>query len=486
MKNLLLIPFFFAALCPSLLADGNDLPDNFYLTKLDNGLEVLVIEDNSVPLATIEITVHNGAYCETPEYDGLSHLYEHMFFKANEKYPSQEEFMARVQELGVSFNGTTSNERVNYFITLSNEKMTDGLEFMNNAIRYPLFLKEEMLKENPVVDGEFQRAESNPVFFLQKDMQHRLWGDLYSRKNTIGDHDIILTATKEKMQTIKDKYYYPNNSIVVVAGAVEHNEVFKQVEQIFGDWEASDFDPFEEYPIPEFEPLTENEYYVTVNENAQIPIIMIGYHGPDTRNDLDATYAADVFSFILSQSSSKLQQDLVDAGLALQVGVSYQTCMYTGPINIFLVPNPTKVKEALAKLHEHIEMWNDPDYYTDEQLKTAKNLLAISDAYGKESTSSFVHTVTYWWASASINYYTNYVQNLQEVTREDITKYVEDYIIGKPHVEGILLSPGLQEMTGIESYESILQPDLKETMKDVKMEEKVIEEAVPKKKSKKK
>jgi len=58
------------------------LPDNFHLSKLENGLDVLVIEDSSVPLVTIEIAVRNGAYTEDPEFDGLSHLYEHMFFKA--------------------------------------------------------------------------------------------------------------------------------------------------------------------------------------------------------------------------------------------------------------------------------------------------------------------------------------------------------------------------------------------------------------------
>ena len=147
-------------------AKAQKLPDNFYLTKLNNGLEVLVIEDASVPLATVEIVVRNGSYTEDAQYNGLSHLYEHMFFKANKVLPSQEQFLARVNELGIVFNGTTSDERVNYFFTLSNTKINEGLEFMNNAIRYPLFLESEMKKENPVVDGEFQRNESNPYFHL--------------------------------------------------------------------------------------------------------------------------------------------------------------------------------------------------------------------------------------------------------------------------------------------------------------------------------
>lgn len=428
----------------------NKLPSNFHMETMKNGLEVLVIEDNTVPLATVEIVVRNGAYTEDSAFNGLSHLYEHMFFKANKDIPSQEDFLKRVNELGIVFNGTTSDERVNYFFTLSNRNLEEGLEFMNSAIRYPLFLEQEMKNENPVVDGEFQRAESNPYFGLFQQFGREMWGGNYYRKNPIGLHDVILTATPEKMNIIKEKYYYPNNSMLVVAGDVNHEDVFPMAKKIFGDWEASDFDPFEKYPIPEFEPLKGQTKFLTESENAQVPLFMIGFHGPDTRNDLQATYAADVFSYILQQASSKLQKDLVETGLALQVYVGYQTNKYTGPIQIILVPNPMNVKAAYDKLWEHVNMWNDPDYYTDEQLETAKKLLAIDDAYGKEATSNFVHTVTYWWASATIDYYVNYVENLKKVTREDITRYVDTYIIGQPNVVGLMVNPAMKGSMNLE------------------------------------
>jgi zinc protease len=309
---------------------------------------------------------------------------------------------------------------------------------MNSAIRYPLFKEQELKSENPVVDGEFQRAESNPTFWLFNDMSKKLWGDLYSRKNVIGDHNIILTATKEKMQTIQKKYYYPNNSILIIAGDVDHTEAFKKAGDIFNDWAPADFDPFVKFPIPEFKPLEKSELYFTENANTRNPMIAQGYHGPDTRNDLKATYAADVFSFILSQKSSKLQQDFIDNGYAFDIGVNYQTCKYVGPITIFAVPNPEKIKEVLVKIDEHVAQWDDDGYFTDEQLETAKTLLAIDDAHSREKTSDFIHTVSYWWASASIDYYTNYVDNIKKVTREDIKQYVRKYIKGKHHATGIL------------------------------------------------
>src|SRR3954462_14494908 len=88
------------------------LPEGYFWKKLDNGLEIVVIENSKVPLATIKIAVKNGAYTEGPEFSGLSHLFEHMFFKANQDYPNQEKFLKRTQELGAIWNGTTDVERV--------------------------------------------------------------------------------------------------------------------------------------------------------------------------------------------------------------------------------------------------------------------------------------------------------------------------------------------------------------------------------------
>ena len=86
------------------------LPERYYWDKLSNGLEVVVIENDKVPLVTIEIAVKNGAFTEDSNYNGLSHLFEHMFFKANKDYPDQARFIKRTQELGAIYNGSTGDE----------------------------------------------------------------------------------------------------------------------------------------------------------------------------------------------------------------------------------------------------------------------------------------------------------------------------------------------------------------------------------------
>ncbi|MEO5675755.1 MAG: pitrilysin family protein [Chitinophagales bacterium] len=431
------------------------------MKTLDNGLQILVIEDNSVPLATIEIAVHNGSFTEDSLYNGLSHLYEHMFFKANKDIPSQEEYLNRLSQLGItlgpSANGTTSTERVNYFITLNKDKLDDGLRFMNSAIRYPLFLTEEMKKENPVVDGEFQRNESNPAFALIQDFDRHMWGDLFTRKNPIGLHEIILSATPEKMHAIQNKYYYPNNTLLSVAGDVKHEDIFEKVKAIYGDWQSSGWDPLQKFPIPEFKSLTKDEAFISISPNAKIPIVDMGWRGPDTRNDINSTYAADVFAFIISQTASPFQQQLVDSGLAYQVQFGYQTQKYAGPILLFVVPNPAKIKECMKTVMKQISQWDSDGYFTDEMIETAKNQLIISNTYDSEKTSQYVHTISLWWASASIDYFTTYNDNLKKVTRADLKNFVVKYIKGKPMVAGVLLSPAMKEQMGITDFSNLFQ-----------------------------
>jgi zinc protease len=440
---------FFASLYAST---QKPLPQNMFYKKLPNGLDVLVVEDNSVPLATIEIAVKNGAYTESPEFNGLSHLYEHMFFKANRDYSDQLAFFTRVQQLGISMNANTSDEKVNYYFTLPNYNLADGLQVMNSAIQFPAFNKNEIKKENSVVDAEFQRHESSPFFVLKDAMDHHLWGDLYSRKNTIGNHEIIRTATTEKMNVIKNKYYYPNNSLLTVAGDVNHEEVFAQAQNIFGPWQSSDFDPFEKYPVPEMVPITKNDYFIIESENAQVPMMLFQWQGPDTRHDVWNTYVADIFSYILQQNSSRLHKALVESGLALQLTANYLTEKYSGPISFFVVPNPSKIKECVEVLKQQLSMLDSDDYFTDEQIAVSKRMYEIRMVRDQEITSQFAHTLSYWWCSASIDYYNTYLDNMNKVTRKDIQNYVRKYIKNKPHCAGLLINSNMKKNVAPELF----------------------------------
>ena len=113
--------------------------EGLYHYVLPNGLELLVMENHAAPLAYIEIAVRAGGISQTEETAGLFHLYEHMMFKGNSKYPTAAAVQSAINDLGVpSWNGSTASEYVNYFFTVPADKLKEGLEFWSYAIREPL------------------------------------------------------------------------------------------------------------------------------------------------------------------------------------------------------------------------------------------------------------------------------------------------------------------------------------------------------------
>ena len=439
-------------LCLSSASAQPKLPHGYFWKQLPNGLQVVVIENNKVPLATIEIAVKNGAYTEGPEFSGLSHLFEHMFFKANKDYPDQAAFLKRTQELGAIWNGTTDVERVNYFFTFDRDSLSAGLRFMNAAIRYLRFSPDEMVKERPVVDGEFQRAESDPGFQVWYETQKLLWGDLITRKNAIGIHEVINTATPEKMNVIKGKYYVPNNSLLTICGDVKHDDAFALAEKIYGSWESSGVNPIEKYPIPAFPPLIKSSALIKESTIAKTPYIMYSWQGPAYATDSAATLAIDVFTNILSLNSSKIQQALVNKGLASAVSLGSQTTHYVSSIETFILPNPNKLKECYAELQNQISMFASPDYYTDEQLKDAKANLLRNSIRAKEKPSSQASQMSFFWCSTSLDYFTNQDNNYQKVSREDITRMIKTYITNKPSVSVMVISPEMSKSTSASTF----------------------------------
>jgi zinc protease len=438
------------AIMPAPEAQADELEEVISFKELPNGLDVIVIESHAVPLVTIEIAVKNGAYTEPPPFNGLSHLYEHMFFKGNAVIPTQEAYLSRMRELGIVFNGTTSTERVNYFFTLPSANLSPGLEFMRDAIVTPKFEEEEFTKEIQVVIGEVDRNESNPYYWIGQAVSEKLWYAHPTRKDSLGDRKTITTATVDKMKTMQERYYVPNNSALLIAGDVKPEEAFALAEELYGDWKPSAEDPHKTYPVPAHPPLKKSEAVVVIKD-VRAPYINFNWHGPSVATDPKSTYAADVLSYILGQPTSKFYKNLVESGITLGAGTSYYTQRYTGPISASAQVQPGKVKPAVKAIMDELHKLTDPDYFTDEQLESAKQILAIQAIYEREKISSLVHTVSFWWATASLDYYKSYVDELNAVTREDIARYVSTYILNKPFVLGVLLSEEAAKAEGIDA-----------------------------------
>jgi len=428
-----------AVLPAVLLAQRAALDKIIQRRVLPNGLEVIVVENHGVPLATVEVNVRNGSFTQTPEYAGLAHMYEHMFFRANAQYPESEMYLDRAAQLGAVFNGTTQEETVSYYLTVPADSVRGAIQWLTPALRTPLFLESELAVERQVVIGEYDRNESSPFFQLQRDMDMKLYPGNYSRKNVIGDRQVVATTTPEKMRFIQHKYYIPNNSVLIVAGDVQPDTIFAIAARQLGGW-ARGQDPFVTDPIPDIPALTASDA-VVAEAAVNAVTVLLQWQGPSVGKDPKSTYAADVFSDLLNDPRSRFQQRLVDSGLWQGVTVNYYTLNHTGPITISGQTSPEKLRPALAALDSEIKKLDDPQYFDPDELKAVQAHRAVTSAFGREQASAFAHTLGFWWSVASLEYYMGYVDNMARQTTADLRAYADKYIIGKPRITGVLISP---------------------------------------------
>lgn len=432
-------------------AQGTLQPDAVQRRVLPNGLEVIVVPSGGVPLATIELVVRNGAFTQPPEYAGLAHLFEHMFFKANETYPKPDQFMDRAADLGALFNATTREELVSYYLTVVSDSVEGGLRFLEAALRGAQFREDELAREKEVVLGEYDRAESSPWFRLDETIGKQLWGDFWSRKNTIGDREVIRNVTADQMRTIRDLYYVPNNSALILSGDVQPAAMFALAERVLGAWPRGP-DPFTRAPVPPVRPLREN-VGIIVEESVNAVTVQIQWHGPSARGDEAATFAADVYSDVLNQPASRFQQRLVESGLWQAVGVNYYTLNHVGPITISGQTTPERLREALAALDAELAASVQPGYFTAEELEAVKAHRAVTTAFGAERASENSHTIAFWWSVISLEYYLRYVDAMAAQTPADLQRYARTYIIGKPRVVGVMLPQGVRRALNLTERE---------------------------------
>lgn len=439
---------------------------------LANGMQIIVLPDSSVPLVTIELAVRNGSFTEPPELNGLSHLYEHMFFKTNrastiyrceylqfrnpqayrqlkcdgelgfKAQVKDASYMGQLDQLGIVNNGQTREEVVQYYFTTTSPNILPAMKFIKDAARFPVFDEQEFEGEKQNVLAELDRNLSQPGYYLNQASLEKLFYKYPTRKSPGGTRETVAAATTDQMRLIQSRYYVPNNSALVVTGDVNPDVIFKLAEEQFGDWQRAE-DPFKKFPLVEHPPLTKSEG-VIVQQPVQNVFVQINWQGPSIGKDDAATYAADVFSFIIRQPDSRFQRAMVDSGLTADTNIGYYTQRNVGPIQALMVTTPEKAKAAVKALYGEIAQFDKPGYYTDDELANAKTLLEADDLFSREKLSEYGHTLSFWWSTTGIDYFRGYHKNLRAITRDDITKYVRTYIQGKPRIGVALLSPEQQ------------------------------------------
>jgi len=422
----------------SLAGQSFDVRDVVRDTVLDNGLHVITAKNSSLPLATIEIVVRGGALAQVAaEDEGLPHILEHMLFKSFDR-SGRDWWAERTAEMNATYNGTTGDERVTYYLTLPSENVNDGLELLADLVRSPRFEEDILKAEKSVVLGELQRNASDPYFVANMFTDLTLWRSAFPRKNAIGNITTIMAATRDQLERHYERFYVPNNAAIIVTGNVEADEIFSSTARHFSSWDRG-ADSFAELPPPPIAPLFADSVFVIAAEASDVTF-SIRWLGPAGAQDREATYATALFSRLVNLPTSATQRRLVDTDLFSIVSAGYRHVNQVSAISVTARTTLEKLPAASRALVEEIDLLALEDYFDHNDLEAAIKRLRLARAEQQQTTAGLAHTLADAWSIAGIDYYLDYVDNLQRQTPATVREHLSRYVFDRPRIVSILIS----------------------------------------------
>lgn len=440
-----LVPLLVAAALIAVLPLSAQAKGGVAHRVLANGLEVFVVENHAVPLATVSVAFRGGAIAHTQETAGLFHLYEHMLFTANEKYPNQAAFTGALNRMGVAnWNGSTGTEYINYYITVPSDKLGEGVEFWSWAVKKPLFDEEKLANEKNVVLNEIQGYHNDPDQVMENAFESRIFATFPWRKNIDGPDRIIQGATVAQLESMKAQFYVPRNMALFLAGDVKPEAAFALADKWFGDWKGGAAPVVAEPPQGAY-PAGVRIIYPDEDFYDGVAQVQFRWRGPDSLRQTKDTYASDVFLFLISSPVGRFKQNLMERVPGLYdpeyISFSYPTSRDGGSFyfsTYLVLDDPAKDGPTLARVaalekavkEEFALIAKDPAaYFGASELAKAKAKLIDQNLLSTEVASSYATDVlTFWWAVATTDYFTGYEANCSKVGFDDLKALIQTYL----------------------------------------------------------
>ncbi len=453
------LQFFYILFCSFFCFSQETAIKGLYSYTLDNGLSLFVAENHAVPLAYIEIAVKCGAFTQTEQTQGLFHLYEHMMFKGNSLHKDAASVNSALGDLGVAqWNGSTGIECVNYYFTIPSEKLEQGLNFWNAAIRTPKLNTKELENEKKVVLAEIESNFNNQSWLIESNKNSLMFPDAEWKLNPSGTAETVQNATVSQLKKIQKRFYIPNNSALFVGGDVNPDEVFLLVNKIFGSWKKR-ANPFEEKKsnpdkIVQFSktPLEKPLFCVIPFDriSKDIAQIEVSYRGPDCFFEKNDTYTADVLANLISNPTGLYKQSLVTDPLLFVPDPSYawggyytrKTC---GELSFgIMVQNP---QMSLAERAEYFQseiseiVHNIAMQIDENQMDFLIRRVEDSRIIESQTAQGLLETLRFWWTVADSSYYFSYIENLKCVNAQMLEDFNYKYLVGKNPLVTVIVNP---------------------------------------------
>ena len=411
--------------------------------RLQNGLTVILKENHAAPVVALEMWVKVGSRNETEEEAGISHLFEHMLFKGTKKY-EMGKIAREVEARGGDINAFTSYDYTVYFLTLPSRHLDLGLDILSEAIFNSTFDPEEIRKEREVVLEEWRRGEDRPVSRLNKRVMAAIFKEHPYRRPIIGYEQTINRFEREDLIRYFNKWYRPDNMVLVLVGDFKIDRVRPRLERFFGSYPKT--------PGPDFkdpgEPPQEGMRALVIHEEVKEARMLLTFRIPDASHP--DVPALDLMAVILGDGeSSRLYRRIKeDRGLVHSIFAYSYTPAGPGLFEIEGGLEGGKVEKALKEvLYETFRL--KYERVSEGELNKAKLKITSQATYDKETMEGEARKLGYYEVVlGGFEKEADYFKAIEGTTPEDIRRVARDYLKVENLTVGLLLpkdDPGLGE-----------------------------------------
>jgi zinc protease len=282
--------------------------------RLANGLQVLLVPDDSKPTTTVNMTYRVGSRYENYGETGMAHLLEHLMFKGSPKHPEPKaDFAYR----GLHYNGTTSFDRTNYFASFAanDDNLKWYLGWEADAMVNSFVARKDLDSEMTVVRNEMERDENDPQRILVDRGMVGLFQWHNYGKPTIGARSDVENVDIPRLQAFYRTYYQPDNATLVISGKFDPQKALGWVQESFGRIPA----PRRKLPVLyTLDPVQDGERSYTLRRSGGVNMLLASYHAPAAAHP-DYAACEALVNILLDEPSGRLYKQLVEKQLAASV-----------------------------------------------------------------------------------------------------------------------------------------------------------------------
>jgi len=403
---------------------SNSLPKHFTKT-LDNGMQVVVIPmDNDSAVITTDIYYKVGSRNEVMGKSGMAHMLEHLSFKSTDKL-KEGEFDTIVKSRGGVNNAATGFDKTHYYIKTASKNLSITFDLFAELMHNLKLTDEEFQKERDVVAEERRlRTDNNPMGYLY----FRLFNTHYTYHPyhwlPIGFMEDILSWKIEDIREFYQQYYQPNNAILIVAGDINPEEVFKQSQTYFGNIKNKNAIP----KVTAVEPKVDGAKRAILHkESNKVDTLAIAYAIPNYEDD-DQVALSAISHILSSGKSSWFEKTIVnEKQLANQI---YGYNMELSDPGIFLImamcAPDANVSELEKEILTQLEYLKEGKV-TQAELDKVKINTKAEFIYSLESSSSVAGLYGDYYVKGNIQPLLEYEEKLDKITLKDIQEIAKKY-----------------------------------------------------------